>query len=214
MSKIKVLLADDHKLLRNGIKAILNSDKSIEVVGEASNGTEAVDLSEKIDYDVILMDLSMPELDGKEATEIIIKRNPDSKIIGLTMHGSQETIMEMVKAGAIGYVMKDADPSELIEAVNHASEGQKFYSSDVANTIINAMMGKGGKTGGSELVLNEREKEILKYISQGNTNKEIGDLVYLSPRTVDTYRRKLIEKFDARNTAELVTKAHKANMID
>lgn len=214
MSNIKVLLVDDHNLLRNGIKAILDDHDSITVIAEASDGVEAVKLAEEKTPDVILMDISMPELNGAEATEIIIKRNPKARIVGLTMHSSQAAIMDMIQAGALGYVMKDAQPDELISAVQQVSEGKKYYSSEVANTIINAMMHGNSEKGNSDIVLNEREQEVLRHISEGRTNKEIGEIIFLSPRTIDTYRRKLIEKFDARNTAELVTKAHKAKLLD
>jgi len=210
--KINILLVDDHKLIRDGIKSIINTSKHIKVVGDCSNGKEAIDfLKEKEGgVNVILMDITMPELNGIDATEIITKLYPKIKILALTMHIEESYLMKMINAGALGYVLKDSSRANLIEAIKTVYKNEKFYSSEVSMKLINHLFNEDKET---ESDLSHREIQILKSISHGNTNKEIAKQLCISSRTVETHRRNIIRKLNVKNTAELISHAVSEGLI-
>jgi DNA-binding NarL/FixJ family response regulator len=213
MKKIRTLIVDDHKVVRDGLKYILNSDKKIEVVYEASNGIEAIQYLEKDNnIDVVLMDISMPKLNGIEATELIKKLYKNINILALTMHNEESYILNMIKSGASGYVLKDSDSSNILDAINSIANGKNYYSNDVASIIVKHMMNP--ENSNQKKSLSDREIEIIKLVAKGNTNNKIGDNINISPRTVETHRRNIIKKLKLKNTAELINYAYKNNIIE
>ncbi|HCQ30229.1 MAG TPA: DNA-binding response regulator [Flavobacteriales bacterium] len=215
MRKIKTLLVDDHQIVRDGIRAMLLPAKDeIEIAAEASNGAEAVQILEKEPFDVVLMDINMPELNGIDATEIIKKRHPATRVLALTMHAEEGFIVNMIKAGADGYILKESGREELISAIKAVRSGKKYYSNEVSVTMINSML--SDKPSASKIVgdLSKREMEVLQLIVDGFTNMEIADKLFISNRTVDTHRRNLLQKLNVRNTAELVKFALKNGLVE
>ncbi len=204
MEKINVLLVDDHKLIRDGLKSIINTTKNITVVNEFSGGKDAIKFLEKEanSIDVILMDITMPELNGIDATEIIKKLHPKMKIIALTMHSEEAYIIKMIKAGALGYILKDSSKEILIEAIETVAKNEKYYSYEVSMKLITMFLDDDKP---NDPQLSARELEIIKHIAQGCTNKEIAIQIDISDRTVETHRRNIIKKLNVKNTAELVS---------
>jgi DNA-binding NarL/FixJ family response regulator len=213
MKEIKVLLADDHLIIRDGIRYMLKGSKNIKVVAEASNGTDVIQYLERNQdtVDLVLMDINMPRLNGIDATEIITKRFSNVKVLALTMHAEESYIMSMVKAGALGYILKESSKEELFHAIEMVSEGKKYYSNDVSVTMINSIMEEDKKPVSAEI--SEREQEVLALIIDGLTNIEIGKSLHISNRTVESHRRNILQKLDVKNTAELVRYAIKNNLV-
>ncbi|MGB0882266.1 MAG: response regulator [Vicingaceae bacterium] len=212
MEAIKILLADDHQIIRDGIKLMLKKRPEFEIVQEASNGQEVIEyLTNNADkIDVVLMDINMPEKNGIEATQHITDYIEGVKVLGLTMHAEETYITSMLKAGALGYVLKESGTDELISAIKSVSEGKKYYSNEVSITMINALMNdEKPKT----QVLSDRELEVLGHIAMGSTNKEVGEMLFISGRTVETHRRNILDKLDLKNTAELIRYAFENKLI-
>lgn len=212
MEKINLLLVDDHQMVRNGLKMLLNSEKNLNVVAEASNGVEAIDfLKENYkNIDVVIMDITMPELNGIDTTEIIMKLHPNLKVLALTMHSEETYILKMLKVGARGYVLKDTDKETLVKAVNTVAEGEKYYCAEISTKLINTLIHGKEKV---KTELSDREKQILALVASGKTNKEISKEVNLSARTVETHRYKITKKLKLKNTAELIKYAIKKELI-
>lgn len=208
MKKINVLLVDDHKLIRDGLKSIIKTTKDINVVNEFSNGTDAIKYLEKeaTNIDIILMDITMPELDGIDTTEIIKKLHPKINIIALTMHAEEAYIIKMIKAGALGYVLKDSSKEILIEAIETVAKNEKYYSQEISMKLITLFINENQP---NDPDLSNRELEVIKYISKGLTNREIAKHIDLSDRTVETHRRNIMRKLNVKNTAELIGYAYK-----
>jgi DNA-binding NarL/FixJ family response regulator len=208
----KILLVDDHRLIREGIEAYLENDNRYEVVGDAAHGIEAMEILEKIDVDLILTDISMPHMDGIELAKNVNKKYPEIKVVALTMFNDNLNIKKILNSGATGYVLKNCSADELKKAINMVMEGQNYYSPEVTETIMNAL----NKRRSSELdvPLTEREKEVLKLIVKEYTNQEIADELFISLRTVDAHKRNLLEKTGAKNIAGLVVYAINNNLID
>ena len=215
MDNIKVLLVDDHQIIRDGIRALLSYTEGIEVVGECSNGLEAVDSANSEEPDVILMDINMPKINGIDATKRIVADNPECKILVLTVHDELAYISKMLRAGAIGYVLKTANKNELITAIKSVSKGEKYFSPEVTETMLSRFIdGHKPNSDVEEKELTIREIEVLVLISTELTNAEIGDKLCISTRTVDAHRRSLLSKLGARNTAGLVAYAIKNKFLD
>lgn len=212
MKTIKLLLADDHGIIRDGIKLMLNKTSEFEIVAEANNGKEVVDYIENHpdSIDVVLMDINMPEMNGIEATQIITEKHKNIKVLALTMHVEETYITNMLKAGALGYVLKESNKEDLIDAINTVALGNKYYSNEVSVTLINSLM-NNGKSKTSEL--SDREVEVLTFIASGNTNNEIGEKLFISGRTVETHRRNILSKLEVKNTAEMIRYAIKNNLV-
>lgn len=213
MATIKLLLADDHQIIRNGIKLMLKKNIEFEIASEASSGEEVISYLERNSdrVDVILMDIDMPGMGGIEATEIITQKYKNIKILALTMHSEETFISHMMKAGATGYILKEANTNELIMAINTVAAGKKYYSNEVSVAMINSLMSKDNS---KENDLSEREIEVLKYIAAGDTNKEAGEKLFISPRTVETHRRNILSKLDVKNTAEMIKYAYQHQLIE
>lgn len=214
MKTIKILLADDHILIRNGIKLLLKNDAKFEVVAEAANGLEAIDFLRKNPdlVDVVLMDINMGVMNGIEATQIVSDDLPRYKILALTMHIEETYISDMIKAGALGYILKDCNIEELGLAIKTVYSGKKYYSNEVSVVMINSLMNAGNNDEPSDLTT--REIEVLSFVSGGLTNIEIGSLLNISRRTVETHRRNILGKLDVKNTAEMVRFAIQNNLVE
>jgi two-component system response regulator NreC len=208
MDKIRILLADDHPLIRSGIVTLLQSYKDFEIVGEAQDGEEAVEKTKVLKPDVLIIDLSMPKLSGIEATGIITKKHPDVKVLVLTMHENEEYVYQILKSGAGGYVLKSAGKEELSAAIRAVAKGEKFFSPRVSEIMAESYVRRkeGGETSSKVEVipLTRREKEILRLVVTGLTNQQIADQLCISPRTVDTHRTNIMQKLDIHDVANLV----------
>jgi two-component system response regulator NreC len=216
--KIRVLLADDHAILRQGIRMLLEAQPDMEVVGEATNGREAVEQARLLRPLVILMDISMPELNGLEATRKIKQEFPAIQIVILTMHETDEYLVKILQAGATGYVLKQAVDRELIEAVRIASNGDTYLYPSIARRLVTDYLrrveaGTMEERDAAYETLTAREREILKLIAQGHTNKEIAEILTLSVKTVENHRYSLMNKLNAHDRGELIKYAIRVGLI-
>ena len=215
MSKIRVLIADDHALVREGFRSLLEVQPDIEVVGEAADGEEAVNKTKEIEPDIILMDITMPGMDGLEATRQIKQHNPDVRILVLTMHEGDEFFFRFLDAGASGYFVKGGSSSELIWALRAVSQGDVFIYPTMAKKLMSDYLQrvKAGSDKASYDALTNRQREILKLIAQGHTNQEIATLLVLSVATVQTHRAHIMAKLGLRRPVELIKYALKRGFI-
>lgn len=206
---IKVVIADDHEIFRDGLKLMIESAKNIQLIGEAANGIELVNLVEQSNPDIVVTDIKMPQMDGVEATKLIREQYPHIEVIALSMFDDEQLILEILEAGAIGYLLKNSDKTEMIDAINMAYKHQSYYckqtSAKLAKLIAYSKQVNQKKQKESEF--SEREKEIIKLICAEYTNKEIGEKLFLSTRTVEGYRMKILEKMDAKNIVGIVIEA-------
>ncbi len=215
MKKIRVLLADDHLILRDGIRLLLENVPDIEMVGEASNGKEAVAGVEKLKPDVVLMDITMPEMNGLEATTLIKQNNPNIKVLVLTMHDTDQYLAGMLKAGASGYIVKTTATSELVSAIKSVHHGDVYLYPSITTMLVDDYLKrvKMGEEKVSYEGLTNREKEILRCIAEDKKNKEIADLLDISIRTVQAHRANLMDKLGAHDRTELVKYAIRKGII-
>ena len=213
MRKIKILLVDDHAIMRDGIKALLSIYDDIEVVGEASEGREAIEMARELNPDVVVMDISMPGMDGLEVTRRLTKRNPGMKVIILTQHDNREYILSAIKVGAAGYIPKKALGSDLISAIRAVHSGDSFLYPSAAKTLIDDYRKQAEQPDIYES-LTEREREILKLIAEGLTSREIANALYISQKTVQGHRTKIMEKLDLHNRTELIKYAMRKGLVD
>lgn len=212
-AKIKVFLVDDHSLFLNGLKMLLTTTKSFDVVGEASNGLEFMEQFLGADPDVVLMDISMPTMDGVEASRKALEIDPDLKIITLSMYGDQEYYTRMLEIGVRGFVLKDSDIQEVISAITTVAQGGNYFSRQLLRGLI---LGKKELPLilGSEEQLSERELEVLIEICQGLSNNEIADKLFISKRTVEKHRANVLLKTGCKNTASLVVFAIRNHLVE
>ena len=216
MAKIRLLLADDHSVLRAGLKALLNSQPDMEVVAEAVDGEETIQKCRETTPDIILLDITMPKLNGFEATQEIRRYNSTTKILVLTMHEDERYLYQMLQAGADSYVPKKAADTELLDAIRATHRGEHFiHSSMTTGLITQARHGQATEAVKSSDadVLSQREKEVLRLLAMGHTNQEIADIMYLSIKTVETYRTRLKRKLGLTGRAELVRYAIKVGLL-
>lgn len=208
MNTIKILIAEDHQMFRKGIVALLNNYENFEIIGEASNGEEIIALTNQLLPDLILMDVHLPVISGVEATSKILSEYPSMKILGLSSEAKEEEVLRMIRAGVKGYVLKDTTINELVQAIHTLVNGNTYFSNQVSDFMLSRLntTEKDIRSfkDGSRQTLTDREAEILRYITEEMTNKEIADRLFISPRTVETHRRNLIQKLKVRNTVGLV----------
>lgn len=219
MEKIKILVVDDHNLVRDGIIAMLTSNADFEIVGEASDGEEAINKAYLIQPDIILMDIILPGINGVESARIIKSKLPKIKILFLSMEVSEEYLNEIIKIGAEGYVLKDIRKGELAGAVRNAVSGVPYFSKSISDLVFKKYYEQkfsdgGGEKPSSPAKLTERELEIVKLLSSGISKKEIADQLFISPRTVDAHRSHILEKLELKSTVELVKYAIKHQIIE
>ena len=200
LNKINILLVDDHKLLRDGLRNIIEKKSNMQIIGEASDGREAIKIASKLQPNVIVMDVAMPNLNGIEAAKQIHKNNPEVKIIGLSMHSGKQFIQGMFKAGAFGYLLKDGDGDELITAISCVMENKRYLSKDINQDYL-TLIKKGEVLEKAEL--SSREKEVLQLIAEGKSSKDIGEILFLSPKTIDVHRNNIMKKIDLHSIPEL-----------
>jgi len=211
MAKIRVLIVDDHAILRDGIRALLSVYEDIEVVGEAAEGREAIDKVHQLSPDVVLMDIAMPLMDGLEATRRIHKENPQARVLILTQHDNKEYILSSVKAGAAGCVPKRAVASELLSAIRVVHQGDSFLYPSIARVLIGDYLQRAEQDPYDSLT--NREREVLKLVAEGRTSREIADLLCVSVKTVLGHRTKIMEKLDIHNRTELIKYAIRKGLI-
>ncbi|MBL4655431.1 MAG: response regulator transcription factor [Bacteroidia bacterium] len=208
MENIKVIIVDDHQIIIDGLKSLLAGHENIQVIGTAGNGIEALKELEEKKCHVIIMDIKMPEMNGIEATSAIKKKYPDVNIVALTTYGEKKLIQEIIKAGALGYILKNTGKQELDAAIIAVANGQKYYSSEVAMKLLDADQGSKVTVYKGDFeeaeVLTQREIDVLRLIANEHTTAEIGEKLFISVNTVETHRKHLIQKLNVKNVAGLV----------
>ncbi len=216
MAIITYIIADDHKVFRQGLRYTLNSDSGLKCVGEAENGVQLLELLETVQPDVILLDMKMPEMDGMEATKIIKAKHPNVKIVVLTMYDDENFVLHMLDMGVNGYLIKNADPDEITKAMYAVYETDYYFNDMVSKLMLKTIVKKKqiNQRTKENVQLNDKEKEILRLICMEHTNGEIAEKVFLSQRTVEGIRSTLLEKIGVRNTAGLVVYAVKNGIVE
>lgn len=206
MKKIRILIVDDHNLIINGIKSLLSPIQNFEIIGEANDGQQAIDLSLKIKPDVIIMDISMPVLSGIDATKIILEKLPETKVIALTQHEDSEYVIQILNAGGYGYLLKNSKKEEFIDAINTVCEGRKYFSKNISNLLLNDLLENKSAKPKEEpkILLTKREKEIIQKIADELSNYQIADELNISLRTVETHRRNIMQKLNLTNVVSLI----------
>jgi DNA-binding NarL/FixJ family response regulator len=215
MTRLRILLADDHTVMRQGLRKVLEESSEWHVVAEAGDGREAVRLAEECKPDVAIVDVTMPLLNGIETTRQILKRSPSTRVLVLTMHADQPYVNQILRAGATGYLLKDSADIDLINAVTAVSQGHSFFSPVVARVMLDdytQQLSKRGMTDPYD-ALSPREREILQLIAEGKANKEIAALLSISPSTVETHRAHIMDKLDLHSAAEIVLYAVRRGII-
>lgn len=211
---IKILLADDHKIVRDGIRSLLMDENDIKILSEANDGKEVIKKLKTIPIDLVVMDVNMPEMNGIECTKKITADFPNVKVLALTMLNENQHIRNMIEAGAQGYILKNSGKEELLDAIFAVNEGQTYFSKETSESIMqNLVQNKDRTKDRKSIPLTEREIEVLKLIIKEYTNHEIANELFISIRTVDAHRRNLLEKTGARNAAGLVKYAYESNLI-
>ncbi|WP_299250296.1 response regulator transcription factor [uncultured Cytophaga sp.] len=220
MEKINILLVDDHTIVRDGIKATLKDQVNFNIIGEAINGFDAIETVKILHPDVVVMDITMPEMNGIDATMEISKKYPGSKVLILSMHDNETYILKSVEAGAYGYLLKDVDKSEFVKAINAIFNGEKYFNTAISSVLVAGYLNKVKQTesqssisSNDEYDLTKREKGILKMITIGKNNREIADGLGISIRTIETHRANIMKKLKVKNAVELVRIALEDNII-
>ncbi|MBI9056870.1 response regulator transcription factor [Labilibaculum sp. DW002] len=212
MTEYKIMIVDDHKMFRSGLRFLLNNVPKIEIVGEASNGKEFLEMAENTQIDIVLMDINMPEMNGIEATREALKRYPDMKVIVLSMHGEEEYYDQMLDAGVKGFLLKNSDADELISALEAVMAGKSYFSQELLVDILDQKRLQKLKI--ETVKLSQRELEVLKLICDGYSNAEIAEELFISQRTVDRHRSNLLSKTSCKNSTSLVMYAVKNKIIE
>lgn len=221
MNKTSIVLADDHFLVRDGIRALLESEDNLEVIGEASNGKEAIEMVKQTHPDLLIIDIRMPKMTGIEAVEELKKQGHPVKCIILSMHDSEEYILKSVRAGASGYLLKDTGKVEFLKAIHTVEQGGKYFSGDISNVLVNNLLKPIPQTAipnevksiDNHFELTNKELEILELVLSGLTNKQISEKLEKSKRTIETHRFNLMRKMDVKNLIDLSKKAQKFNLV-
>jgi two-component system response regulator NreC len=209
--RIRILLADDHAVVRAGFKMILGAQPDMEIAGEAGNGREVVELADQLRPDVVVMDVAMPELNGIEATRRLVAAHPHTRVLALSMHKDSVYVREVLRAGARGYLLKDSGPGDLVTAVRAVAQGEGFLSPAVSDAVLEDY--RKHVTNPIDL-LTSREREVLQMLAEGKTNKEIAGVLNLSVYTVDAHRGRIMEKLNVHSINELVRFAVRNGLID
>jgi two-component system response regulator NreC len=201
---IRIILADDHKITRQGLRSLIGENEDMEVIAEAENGRDAVALARQLSPDVIIMDVSMPDLNGVEATHQIIQDNPGVRVIALSMHSDTLFVSEMLKSGASGYLLKDCAFEELEQAIRSVMQGKAYLSPSISGVVVEDYLHRLSKTQvSSSEVLTDREREVLQLIAEGRSTKQIALKLHISVKTVETHRRQIMNKLNMHTVADL-----------
>jgi two-component system response regulator NreC len=202
---IKILLADDHKVVRQGLRALLEKEKEFEVVGEAENGCEAVSKAIETKPDIVLLDVAMPDLNGLEAARQIKAKLPKAKVIALSAHENSSYVLGMIKSGASGYILKDVAFKEITDAIRMVAAGDFYLSQKVAGAVVDGFLQRGAAAGSKAIAsLTEREREVLQLLAEGHSAREVADKLFVSVKTIEVHRWKLMRKLGLKNNAELI----------
>jgi DNA-binding NarL/FixJ family response regulator len=211
---IRVLLADDHKIFRDGLRTLIEKESGMEVIADAENGRKAITLAEKLLPNVIIMDVSMPDMNGIEATRKIVSEIPDIKVIALSMHSDRRFVLGMLEAGASGYLLKDCAFGELAGAIHQVVTGNTYLSPKIADVVVKGYLNKTNESSATAVALmTSREREILQLIAEGLTAKEIAAHVFLSIKTVETHRRNIMQKLNMHSVAEMTKYAIREGLV-
>jgi len=215
MSEIRVLLADDHGIVRKGLRFLLERQPGVDVIGEASDGREAVKLVQELAPNVVIMDVAMPALNGIDATMQIMKTHPKTGVIILSMHSDEAYLVRALSAGAKGYLLKESAEVDLLRAVQVVAQGRPFFSPQIAQTLLEDYMRTLQQRGLEDTyeILTDREREVLQLLAEGKSNKEVASILNLSVYTVETHRTNLMQKLNLHNTAEIVLYAVRKKII-
>ena len=215
MGRIRILLADDHTMVRQGLRKLLEERPDWDVIAEAGDGREAVRLVEQYKPDVAIIDVAMPLLNGVEATRQITKRAPGTRVLVLSMHADEAYVTQILQAGATGYLLKDSADVDLLKAVSEAAQGRSFFSPAIARVMLDDYVRRLADKGVTDRYesLSEREREIFQLVAEAKTNKEIAALLNVSPSTVETHRAHIMEKLDLHSAAEIVLYAVRRGVI-
>jgi DNA-binding NarL/FixJ family response regulator len=201
---VRILLAEDHKIVREGLRAILEKEDGFVVVGEAADGREAIRLAHATKPDIVVMDISMPGLNGIDATKRILAEDPRTKVIGLSMNSDRRYVLEMLGAGAAAYLVKNAAADELVRAIHAVCDGQTYLSPQVSAAVVDAVVRRPATSAGLGMgVLSTREREVLQLLAEGLTSKDIADKLTIAVSTVETHRKQIMSKLNIRSVAEL-----------
>lgn len=218
MNKINIVLADDHVLVRKGIKSMLESDTDIKVVGEASNGREALEAAKALKPDILVLDIRMPEMTGLEAAALLHDYAPETRAVILSMHDSEDYVVQALQAGAYGYLLKDTDKEEFVKALRQVHGGHKYFSGAVSHVLANQLLSARPYMTSrapveDEYHLTKRERQILRMVIDGKHNKEIADSLGKSLRTIETHRFNIMKKLGVNNAIDMVNKTVKENLV-
>jgi len=215
MKSIRVLLADDHKLIRAGLVLVVQQQPDLNVIGEADDGRQAVQLVESLKPDVVVMDIGMPNLNGIEAARQITASRPDTAVVILSMHADEGYVLRALKAGARAYLLKDSATTDLVQAIRAVVEGKSFFSPAVSKVLLQDYMRKLRRTGAEDSydLLSPREREVLQLVAEGKSNKEVANLLNLSTYTVETHRAKIMQKLNLKGVPELILYAVRKGII-
>ncbi|MDC6354862.1 MULTISPECIES: response regulator transcription factor [unclassified Robiginitalea] len=216
-----IVLADDHALVRDGIRALLEEQEDLEVIGEVSNGLEAIEMVSRIRPDLLVIDIRMPELGGIETVERLSREGHPTRCIILSMHDSEEYILKSVAAGASGYLLKDTDKAEFLRAIHTVRDGGKYFSGDISDVLVNNLLGQNSPRAASRPApaasnpfdLTNKELQVLRLVLSGMTNKEISQQLNNSKRTIETHRFNLMKKMEVKNLIDLSKKAQEYNLV-
>lgn len=210
MNEIKLIIADDHELFRNGLAELLRKHDDIKIVKSVGDGIEFMELiNSQLEADIVLLDITMPKMDGFQVLKELKTLNSDVKPIVISMHNDGNYIAKCAKMGAFGYLLKNTDEAELILAIRSVYNGKKYFSAEISEKMINFMSTQSI----SENVLSNKETEVLGLIAKGLTTKEIAEKLFVSSRTIETHRANILKKLEVKNTAELIKKAAKMNLV-
>ena len=199
---IRIVLADDHAIVRHSLSRILQNEPGIDIIGQAQDGHSTVELVKELSPEIVMMDISMPDLNGVEATRLIVKESPTVKVIGLSMHSSDKYVREMFKAGASGYLLKNCPFEELVEAVKAVAQGKIYVSPSVGDIVVNDYISKPDEVSVFS-VLSQREREVLQLITEGKTTRQAAKHLHISPKTVEIHRLRIMNKLNIDNIAQL-----------
>jgi DNA-binding NarL/FixJ family response regulator len=215
MNRVRILLADDHTVMRNGLRLLLERQPNLQVVGEAADGRQAVALSESAKPDVVIMDIGMPNLNGMEATRQIVNHNPRTAVAILSMHSDESYVIRAFRAGARAYLLKDSAEADLLAAVRTLTEGKSFFSPAISKILGEDYMRQLESRGGEDTneLLTNREREILQLVAEGRTNKEVANMLNLSLYTVETHRTHILQKLNLHSVPELILYAVRKGII-
>ena len=217
--KIKIILVDDHYIVRNGIRALFDDVDEIEVIGEASNGIDAISKVAELHPDIAILDISMPQMNGLDAAEIIHKQYPETRTLIMSMHDNKEYILRSLEVGADGYLLKDSSKEEIIKAIKTVSEGEKYYSGSVSGILVSGYMNVIANPTGIDFekkksIISKQEKSILAHLIYGRNSREIAEELTLSVRTVDNHRARMMKKLGVKNAVELVKMAMEEKLLE